>query len=72
MGQRNLITVKMELDQLSEGLCAWVFAVKGSWTHGLGIQALAVLSPSLCQEPAGACRAELHLCARTPRMDLQL
>lgn len=34
MGQRNLITVKMELDQLSEGLCAWVFAVKGSWTHG--------------------------------------
>lgn len=71
MGQRNLITVKMELDQLSEGLCAWVFAVKGSWTH-TGIQALAVLSPSLCQVPAGACRAELHLCARTLRMDLQL
>lgn len=35
MGQRNLITVKMELDQLSEG-CAWVFAVKGSWTQGRG------------------------------------
>lgn len=26
----------MELDQLSEGWCAWVFAVKGSWTQGLG------------------------------------
>lgn len=36
MGQRNLITLKRELDQLSEGLCAQVFAVKGSWTQGLG------------------------------------
>lgn len=36
MRQRNLITVKMELDRLSEGLCAWVFTVKGSWTQGLG------------------------------------
>jgi len=38
MGQRNLITVQMELDQLSKWLCAWVFAVKGGWTQSLGAQ----------------------------------